>query len=198
MANSAVAVMHRPRATVPLPADHCEVRPRSSGMRWAVSAVSETTRVALLCVASAMTGGATPASSASRHRPAHRHQRSPGFSPAKPPRGVSRSLPRAFVNRKNVEVTSLQTTCTPVSSGSVEQRPSRKKPVSGASEHAASGEPRMFLSEACPITICRGSAQELASDAVLRGSWSGDCGDAQHATRAKLGKSQVGFDTQVL
>jgi len=46
-------------------------------------------------VASRTTGGATPPSSASCQRLAHRHQRSPGFSPGKPASARVRSLPRS-------------------------------------------------------------------------------------------------------
>ena len=57
-------------------------------------------------------------------------------------RGVERSLPRDLENSRNSAVTLVHTACRPMSSGAVLQQPSRKKPVSGCSEHGASGSPR--------------------------------------------------------
>src|SRR5262249_4880157 len=48
---------------------------------------SDTTSSARSCVAARTTGGATPASSASCQRSAHKHQHSPGLSPGKPNSG---------------------------------------------------------------------------------------------------------------
>ena len=73
---------------------------------------ADTNSRAEMCVASRMTGGATPASSASFHRSAHRHQRSPGRRPGKPKcgTGVDRSFPRAAEKARNSAVISAQTT----------------------------------------------------------------------------------------
>ena len=83
---------------------------------------------ALAWVLSSITGGATPAASASAQRLAHRHQRSPGVKPLKrySGRGVVRSLPRALENVKNSDVTRAQIRCEPVSVASVLQQPSLK------------------------------------------------------------------------
>src|SRR5262252_7862017 len=66
---------------------------------------------AVLCVARKTTRGAWLASNASCQRGAHRHQRSPGFSPGKPNSGsgVERSLPRDLENSKNAAVMTAQT-----------------------------------------------------------------------------------------
>ena len=93
-----------------------------------------TTSSARACVAPSTTSGATPASCASSQRDAHRHQRSPGFTPSKPHsgRGVERSFPAARLNARNSSVITAQTVWLPRSSGPVAQHASRKKPVSGS------------------------------------------------------------------
>jgi hypothetical protein len=55
--------------------------------------------------------GAWSASSASRQRSAHKHQRSPGLRPGKPNCGigVERSLPRDLENSRNAAVMTAQT-----------------------------------------------------------------------------------------
>jgi len=85
------------------------------------------------CVARNTTCGARPACSASCHRGAHRHQRSPGFSPGKPNSGtgVERSLPQDFEYSRNPAVMTVHTVWLPMSSRLVSQHPSRKKPVIG-------------------------------------------------------------------
>jgi hypothetical protein len=95
-------------------------------------------------VAASTTGGATPARCACTHRLAHRHQRSPGRSPGKPNsgRGVTRSLPTPVLNRRNSAVTTAQTVCTPASSASVLQQPSRWNPVIGSVPQLCSSPPR--------------------------------------------------------
>jgi len=62
------------------------------------------------CVASSMTWGAWPLTSASCHRGAQRHQRSPSLSPGNPywGIGVERSLPQARENSRNESVTMMQ------------------------------------------------------------------------------------------
>jgi hypothetical protein len=99
------------------------------------------------CVAARITLGAYPASSASCHRGAHRHQRSPGCSPGNPNCrfGVDRSLPAAFEKARNSAVRTTQTVCDPTSSGPVLQQPSRKKPVIGEVQQVASFPPSTFL-----------------------------------------------------
>ena len=86
-----------------------------------------TYRSAASCVLSSTTWGATPASSASFQRSAHRHHRSPGFRPGKrySIRGVMRSLPWSREKSRNAAVTMAHTTCRPASSGPVAQHPSR-------------------------------------------------------------------------
>ena len=70
------------------------------------------------------TRGGQSASKASCQRGAHRHQRSPAFSPANPNcgAGVERSFPRDFEKRKNSSVTTTQTVWLPASSGPVSQQ----------------------------------------------------------------------------
>src|ERR1700688_742305 len=87
-------------------------------------------------VARKTTRGARPACSASCHRGAHRHQRSPGFSPGKPNSGtgVERSLPQDFEYSRNPAVMTAHTVELPMSSLLVSQQPSRKKPVIGLKE----------------------------------------------------------------
>jgi hypothetical protein len=99
------------------------------------------------CVARKTTRGARPARRASCHRGAHRHQRSPGFSPAKPNSGtgVERSLPQDFEYSRNPAVMTLHTVWLPMSSRLVSQQPSRKKPVIGLNEQTSSRSPSTFL-----------------------------------------------------
>ncbi len=113
----------------------CAIRSFSDAMRSASSFVADRTTV-----------GAHPAWRASSQREAHRHQRSPGFNPGNPNsgRGVDRSFPRVRVNSRNASVTMAQTVCEPRSIGPVSQQPFRKTPVTGSSEHVASGRPRTF------------------------------------------------------
>ena len=84
-----------------------------------------------------------PASSASFQRGAHRHQRSPGFSPGKPycGKGVLRSLPAALEKARNSLVITAHTVCRPRSSGPVSQQPLRKNPVTGSIEQGISSSP---------------------------------------------------------
>ena len=98
-------------------------------------------------VAASNTGGATPARCACAHRLAHKHQRSPGRNPGKPNsgRGVTRSLPTPTLNRRNSSVTTAQTVCTPASSASVSQQPSRRNPVIGSVPQLSSSPPSTFL-----------------------------------------------------
>lgn len=83
--------------------------------------------------ASSITGGANPASLASSHRAAHKHQRSPATKPSKPysGRGVLKSFPCAWEKAKNSSVTCVHTVWLPMSSTPVSQQPVRVKPVSG-------------------------------------------------------------------
>jgi hypothetical protein len=99
------------------------------------------------CVARKTTRGARPACSASCHRGAHRHQRSPVFSPGKPNSGtgVERSLPQDFEYSRNPAVMTAHTVWLPMSSRLLSQQPSRKKPVIGLNEQTASRSPSTFL-----------------------------------------------------
>jgi hypothetical protein len=99
------------------------------------------------CVARKTTRGARPACSASCHRGAHRHQRSPGFSPGKPNSGtgVERSLPLDFEYARNPAVMTAHTVWLPTSSRLVSQQPSRKKPVIGFKEQTSSRSPSTFF-----------------------------------------------------
>ena len=81
----------------------------------------EATRRAEISVASTRAGSTTPASTASRHLPAHKHHASPGRSPGNDPRGVSKSFPRERVYFKNSGVTSAHTVWAPISLGPVLQ-----------------------------------------------------------------------------
>ncbi|EEF22873.1 conserved hypothetical protein [Ricinus communis] len=94
---------------------------------WSFSTPSDTMARVSSWVASRMTWGAMPASSASRQRPAHRHQRSPGLSPRKANsgRGVERSLPVDLEKARNSSVIKAQTVCRPRSCGPVSQQPLR-------------------------------------------------------------------------
>jgi hypothetical protein len=76
---------------------------------------SATNSSALTCVAARTTGGAHPASNASRHRVTHKHQRSPLSSPGKSnsATGVLRSLPAAALKRRNSSVITAHTVCKP-------------------------------------------------------------------------------------
>src|SRR5690606_1092031 len=105
-------------------------------------------------VASSTTLGAANSSAACKKRAAHRHQRSPGFSPGNrnSGRGVLRSLPRYFERARNSAVTMTQTVWRPTSSGPVLQQPSRKKPVNGAVEQDSSGVPRMLIGASIVIS----------------------------------------------
>ena len=67
------------------------------------------------------TNGAELANIASLHLAAHKHQRSPGFKPGKPPLLVDRSLPLFLVKVRKVLVMVAQTTWTPWSPVSVRQ-----------------------------------------------------------------------------
>ena len=82
---------------------------RSTAKR--LRSASEQWTKALSCVARKTTRGAWFASNASCQRGAHRHQRSPGFSPGKPNSGsgVERSLPHDLENLRNSEVITAQT-----------------------------------------------------------------------------------------
>src|SRR5258708_23974807 len=99
------------------------------------------------CVARKTTRGARPACSASCHRGAHRHQRSPGLSPRKPNSGtgVERSLPQDFEYSRNPAVMTAHTVWLPMSSRLVSQQPSRKKPVIGLKEQTSSRLPSTLL-----------------------------------------------------
>src|ERR1700674_323587 len=99
------------------------------------------------CVARKTTRGARPACSASCHRGAHRHQRSPGLSPGKPNSGtgVERSLPQDFEYSRNPAVMTAHTVWLPMSSRLVSQHPSRKNPVIGLKEQTSSRSPSTFL-----------------------------------------------------
>lgn len=110
---------------------------------WVIRSSNAQISSAASWVASNNTGGAKPARRASSQRAAQRHQRSPGESPAKPysGRGVERSFPAALLKFRNAALTSAQTTCSPISSGPVLQQPSRKNPVSGATEQGNKGPP---------------------------------------------------------
>jgi hypothetical protein len=128
---------------------------------------------AFSCVDSRITGGATPASSASFQRRTHRHhcesrpslvsqkggamtqcknlggQRtlSPGLRPGKLycGAGVCKSFPRALVKSRNSLVTRAQTKCRPASCKLVLQKPSRKNPVRGCRQHKPSSPPSTFF-----------------------------------------------------
>ncbi len=112
------------------------------------------------------TGGAQPASSASRQRLAHRHQRWPALRPAKryAGLGVTKSFPRERENVKNASVRRTHTKWDPWSDISVLQQPSRKYPVTGSNEQASSAVPRTFLEIiVLPEYVhCRGWPSSLA------------------------------------
>ena len=82
---------------------------RSTAKRF--RSASEQKLKATSCVARNTSRGARPACSASCHRGAHRHQRSPGFSPGKPNSGtgVERSLPQDFEYSRNPAVMTAHT-----------------------------------------------------------------------------------------
>ena len=88
-------------------------------------------------------GAAAPSSRASFHLRAQTHHLSPGFSPGKSysGTGVIRSFPRLRLNFKNSSVTFTHTLWHPRSSEHVCQKPSRKYPVKGFSEHSSNSEP---------------------------------------------------------
>lgn len=113
---------------------------------WYLRSARLTITNACSCVASRITGGATPASAASIHREAQRHQRSPGFRPLKPysGRGVDKSLPCMSENTRNSSVTCAHTVWLPVSSGSVSQQPLRVNPVRGARLQVCNVVPSTF------------------------------------------------------
>ena len=81
---------------------------------------------ALSKVASRITSGAHPSFLACSHLIAQRHQWSPASKPGKLylGSGVIRSLPYAFVPSRNSYVILAQTTCVPLSSLPVVQKPS--------------------------------------------------------------------------
>src|SRR5271155_285812 len=118
---------------------------RSTAKR--LRSTSEQKLKAPACVARNTTRGARPACSASCHRGAHKHQRSPGFSPGKPNSGtgVERSLPQDFEYSRNPAVMTAHTVWLPMSSRLVSQHPSRKKPVIGLREQTSSRSPSTFL-----------------------------------------------------
>ena len=141
-----------------------------------VSYASGITSSACSAVASRMTGGATPACQASSQRWAHRHQRSPGFSPANRSsgRGVLRSLPWAREKSRNAWVTLVQTTCCPASSLRVRQQPSRKYPVNGSKEQARKGPPSTLRPDVSSTLIHAASrvlCQQLSPEASSAGPW---------------------------
>ena len=127
---------------------------QSASTAWAFRSSSVQYARQASCVAASTTFGAKPASSASCHRGAHKHQRSPGCNPGKPHwrLGVERSLPAALENAKNSAVSTTQTVCDPTSSGPVLQQPSRKKPVIGDVQQVASLSPSTFLACGCRTT----------------------------------------------
>lgn len=124
----------------------------AKSIAWLLSSASEQKSSAPSCVARNTTRGALPASNASFHRGAHRHQRSPVFNPGKPNfgNGVDKSFPRALEKRKNSSVATMHTVWLPPSSGPVSQHPLRKKPVMGFVEHACKGSPNTFRDGAEP------------------------------------------------
>ena len=97
-----------------------------------------------LHLTSRSTFGALPFVSASSQRDAHKHQRSPAFSPGNlPGMGVERSLPFALVNFRKSSVTTAATAWTPKSPSVTRQNPSRLKPQPSA--HGPSCPPSTFL-----------------------------------------------------
>src|SRR5271169_1481572 len=121
------------------------VQSRSTAKR--LRSASEQKLKAPSCVARKTTRGARLACSASCQRGAHRHQRSPGFSPGKPNSGtgVERSLPQDFENSRKPAVMTAHTVWLAMSSRLVSQQPSRKKPVIGLKEQTSSRSPTTFL-----------------------------------------------------
>ena len=101
---------------------------------WRSRSSSATTASDSSCVAARTTGGATPASSASRQRPTHRHQRSPGAQARK-----SRFQVVAWTGRcrpasrtRGTRSSSPRRRCAcPCRPWPVSQQPLRKKPVTG-------------------------------------------------------------------
>ena len=112
------------RYIVPL---QTKIRFQARSRAFCFSSSNETYSIADAWVADKITGGATPASSASFHRLAHKHQRSPGFRPGKlnAGTGVLRSFPLNLVNARNSSLTCAQTICTPTSPAPVLHFPSR-------------------------------------------------------------------------
>ena len=94
-----------------------------------------------------LTLGAYPASFASIHLSAHRHQASPGLNPGKLNSflGVDKSLPFDFENSRNSSVIIAHTVCVPMSLFPVLQQPSRKNPVKGSTLHGTRSKPRTFF-----------------------------------------------------
>lgn len=88
-------------------------------------------------------GAAAPSWRASFHLRAQTHHLSPGFNPGKSysGTGVIKSFPRLRLNFKNSSVTLTHTLWHPRSSEHVCQKPSRKYPVKGFSEHSSNSEP---------------------------------------------------------
>src|SRR3984885_10676002 len=123
----------------------CTRQSRSTAKR--LRSASEQKLKAPACVARKTTRGARPACSASCHRGAHKHQRSPGLSPGKPnsATGVERSLPQDFEYSRNPAVITAHTVWLPISSRLVSQQPSRKNPVIGLKEQTSSRSPSTFL-----------------------------------------------------
>src|SRR5258708_38851715 len=88
--------------------DEGERAPYARSIAYVLRAASLQNASAPSWVARSTTRGAIAASTASRQRGAHRHQRSPGLRPGKPEPGigVDRSLPRAAENfRKTPAIT---------------------------------------------------------------------------------------------
>ena len=97
--------------------------------------------------ASSFTFGATPASHASCHRLAHKHQQSASFRPGKSysGNGVLKSFPFDLLKRRKFSVICAQITCLPPSCESVSQDPLRYHPVLSFWQHGLSGRPNTFL-----------------------------------------------------
>ena len=93
------------------------------------------------------TGGAIPLSYACFQRKAHKHQRSPGFTPENwnSGCGVDKSLPTDLLNSKNSSVAKMHTVCTPISSLQVSHEPFLKKPVFGLLQQTSSLLPNTFI-----------------------------------------------------
>src|SRR5215813_5439818 len=91
------------------PCQSCRLHARSTAKR--LRSAKEQKVKAPSWVARKTTRGAWPASNASCQRDAHKHQRSPGFSPGKPNAGtgVERSLPQDFEKSRNAAVITAQT-----------------------------------------------------------------------------------------